>query len=251
MPQLANDKEITIARDHNGRALARLFHLRELDNAEERYSAIPAAMEGVDGIDPNHLDDPDQVIEDCLYSTATALAQTCKDESKAKILEAFLTSIVTKIVEIFGTRTKKVDSLSFIHKLLSSKKSLPFYKYTARSLSISIYYPREAEAEPNRFYHETVATVTRELLKYHKIVWEVQPRDLIDFVLFVDTLQPAPLHSKEGKELIEAIATELLAYFRSGRPELSRYCGSVSNMRSLDEALLKKLKETSLIKYIS
>lgn len=93
--------------------------------------------------------------------------------------------------------------------------------------------------------------MTRELLKYNKIVWEVQPRDLIDLILFVNTLQPAPLHSKEGKELIEAIATELLAYFRSGRPELSRYCGSVSNMRSLDEALLKKSNDSSIVKYIS
>lgn len=146
MPQLANDKEITIARDNNGRALARLLHLRDLDNAEERYSAIPAAIEGVDGIDPNHLEDPDQAIEDCLYSTAMALAQTCKDESKAKIVEAFLTSIVRKIVEIFGTRTKKVDSLSFINKMLSSKKSLPFYKFTARSSVITFYYSRETEA---------------------------------------------------------------------------------------------------------
>lgn len=251
MPQLANDKEITIARDHNGRALARLLHLRDLDNEEERYTAIPAVVEGVDGIDPNHLDDPDQVIEDCLYSTASALVLSCKDESKTKIIEPFITSIVRKIVEIFGTRTKKADSLSFIQKLLSNKKNFPFYKYTTKSSVLSFYYQRDPEAEPNQFYQNTVATVMRELLKYHKIVWEVQPRDIIDLFLFINTLQPAPLHSKEGKELIEVIATELLAYFRSGRPELSRYCGSVSNMRSLDEALLKKSNDQSLIRYIS
>jgi hypothetical protein len=251
MPQLANDKEITIARDANSRALNTLLHLRDLENAEERYSALPAAIEAVEAMDPNHLDDPDTAIEDHLYATISALAQAHRDDSKGKMMEAFATCIIRKIVEIFGARTKRAESLCFITKLLANKKSLLFYKFTAKPSVMTFYYPREGEAEPNRFHHEAVATVLRELLKYHKIVWEVQPRELIDFLLFLNALQLAPLPSKEAKELIEALTAELLAYFKSGRPELSRYCGSVSNMRSLDEALLKKVSEQSIVRYIS
>jgi hypothetical protein len=47
-----------------------------------------------------------------------------------------------------------------------------------------------------------VALVLAELLKYHKLVWEIQLKDLIDFAAFINALQSAPLCCKEGNELV-------------------------------------------------
>jgi len=43
----------------------------------------------------------------------------------------------------------------------------------------------------------------------------------------------------------------LLAYFKSGRPELLRYCQSISSLKQLEELLLKKVDRHELIRYIS
>ena len=63
-----------------------------------------------------------------------------------------------------------------------------------------------AHSEPNKFYHECVSLTLGELLKYHKLVWEIQLKDLIDFAIFLNNLQTAPLYSKEGNDLVEALA---------------------------------------------
>ena len=86
-----------------------------------------------------------------------------------------------------------------------------------------------------------MALALAELLKYHKLVWEIQLKDLIDFAAFINTLQSAPLCCKEGNDLVEALAVELLAYFKSGRPELLRYCQSFSSLKLLEELLVKKV----------
>jgi hypothetical protein len=123
--------------------------LKDMGIQEEKYTLIATLLELFDQINVNYLEDPDAVIEDCLYSIAGIMVINHKDDSKSKVLERFVICIIRKIVEIFAIRTKRADSLSFISKLLT-KKGILLYKtksYMYPSYSNSV------DKEPNSFYH--------------------------------------------------------------------------------------------------
>ena len=63
-----------------------------------------------------------------------------KEEGRNKLVEPLIGSTIRKIVEIFGVRTKRAESLSFISKLLQ-KKGVLFYRTSARSPSVMHFYP--------------------------------------------------------------------------------------------------------------
>jgi hypothetical protein len=63
-----------------------------------------------------------------------------KEEGRNKLVEPLIGSTIRKIVEIFGVRTRRAESLSFISRLLQ-KKGVLFYRTSARSSSVVRYYP--------------------------------------------------------------------------------------------------------------
>jgi hypothetical protein len=63
-----------------------------------------------------------------------------KEEGRNKLVEPLIGSTIRKIVEIFGVRTRRAESLSFISRLLQ-KKGILFYRTSARSSSAMRYYP--------------------------------------------------------------------------------------------------------------
>jgi hypothetical protein len=123
----------------------------------------------IDHINTNLLDDPQETVEDCFASLVNTIVINHKDESKNKVVEDLIISIVAKMVDVYANRTRDVDTLAFIVKIFN-KKSILFYKAQAKP-SIWSFSNSKDEREPTKFLLECVAIVLTELSKYQKLVW--------------------------------------------------------------------------------
>ena len=203
--------------------------------------------EGVEQISENIVEDPQEFIEEYLFGAAGNVVMSHKEESKNKLVEDFVMACLRKIVDVYLNRTKDADSLASIIRVLN-KKSFIFYKAQVKS-AFGGWNSSSSDKDPTPFYHQCVAVVLKELNKHPKIVWEVNVRQTADLVNFINTLQPNPLHTKEAYELIENLLAEILAYFKSGRPEIIK-THSTTILKTLEENLIRKTDRPSMIKFI-
>lgn len=153
-----------------------------------------------------------------MFGTAVNVVMSHKEDSKNKLVEDFVIACLRKIVDVYANRTKDAESLAPIIKVLN-KKSFIFYKAQVKS-TFGVWNNSYSDKDPTPFYHQCVAVVLKELNKHPKIVWEVNVRQSADLVNFINNLQPNPIHTKEAYELVDNLLAEILAYFKSGRPEV-------------------------------
>lgn len=203
--------------------------------------------EGIEQINVSIVEDTLEFVEDYLFGLASNVVMSHKEESKNKLVEDFVMACLRKIVDVYLNRTKDAESLAPIIKVLN-KKSFIFYKAQVKS-TFGGWNNSSSDKDPTPFYHQCVAVVLKELSKHPKIVWEVSVRQTSDLVNFINTLQPSPLHTKEAYELIENLLAEILAYFKSGRPEIIKN-HSTTILKTLEENLIRKTDRTSMVKFI-
>jgi hypothetical protein len=122
----------------------------------------------IDHINTNLLDDPQETVEECFASFVNSMIINHRDESKKKVVEDLIISIVAKMIDMYANSTRDVDKLTFIGKMFN-KKSILFYTQ-AKSIIWSFSSSKD-EREPTKFLLECVAIVLKELSKYQKLVW--------------------------------------------------------------------------------